>query len=292
MSYEMVIYTKEEFAEGSVATITMNRPDQLNAMDVRLTQDLLAALTQAEEDDDVKVVIIRGAGRAFSTGYDLGRAYSVYGGSGSSKPEGKTQRPSQRSRLNYDRWRSETLRRIFLYPKVTIAQVHGYCIGGGLYMSLCCDITLAAEDAQIGHSEQRLGFAGTMYVLPIEIMLIGQKKARELLLTGRLIDGKEAERIGLVNRVVPGDKLEEETRKLAQTITLLPRDGIAIGKAFTHLAYDTMGLTAGFGQGYIGHSFFTNLRLEPDEFNFLKARRDKGVRKASKERDKRYEELI
>lgn len=292
MSYEMVIYTKEEFAEGSVATITMNRPNQLNAIDVRLTQDLLAALTQAEEDDDVKVVIIKGAGRAFSTGYDLGRVYYVYGGSGSSKPEDKTRRPSQRSRLSYDRWRSETLRRIFLYPKVTIAQVHGYCIGGGLYVSLCCDITLAAEDAQIGHSEQRLGFAGAMYVLPIEIMLIGQKKARELLLTGRLIDGKEAERIGLVNRVVPGDKLEEETRKLAQSITLLPRDGIAIGKAFTHLAYDTMGLTASFGQGYIGHSFFTNLRFEPDEFNFLKARRDKGVREASKERDKRYEGLI
>lgn len=291
MSYEMVIYTKEEFAEGSVATITMNRPDQLNALDVRLTEDLSAALTQAEEDDDVKVVIIKGAGRAFSAGYDLGRVYYVYGG-GTGKPKDKSRRPSQRSRLSYDRWRSETLRRIFLYPKVTIAQVHGYCIGGGLYVSLCCDITLAAEDAQIGHSEQRLGFAGTMYILPIEIMLIGQKKARELLLTGRLIDGKEAERIGLVNRVVPGDKLEEETRKLAQAITLLPRDGIAIGKAVTRLAYDTMGLTASFGQGYIGHSFFTNLRLEPDEFNFLKARRDKGVREASKERDKRYEGLI
>jgi len=291
MSYETVIYTKEEFAEGSVATITMNRPNQLNALDVRLTEDLLAALTQAEEDDDVKAVIIKGAGRAFSAGYDLGRVYYVYGG-GTGKPEDKARRPSQRSRLSYDRWRSETLRRIFLCHKVTIAQVHGYCIGGGLYMSLCCDITLAAEDAQIGHSEQRLGFAGVMYILPIEIMLIGQKKARELLLTGRLIDGKEAERIGLVNRVVPGDKLEEETRKLAQAITLLPRDGIAIGKAFTLLAYDTMGLTASFGQGYVGHSFFTNLRLEPDEFNFLKARRDKGVREASKERDKRYEGLI
>ena len=78
------------------------------------------------------------------------------------KTEEKSRRPSQRSRLAYDRWRSESLRRIFLLDKITIAQVHGYCIGGGLYMSLCCDLTIAAEDAKIGHSEQRLGFSGAM----------------------------------------------------------------------------------------------------------------------------------
>ena len=291
MSSETLIYEKEDFEEGSMVTITMNKPETLNALNIEFSREIDDAFTEVEQDDDVKVVVIKGAGKAFSAGYDLGRVYFVYGG-GTGKPEDKTRRPSQRSRLAYDRWRSESLRKIFLLDKITIAQVHGYCIGGGLYMSLCCDMTIAAENAKIGHSEQRLGFSGTMYVFPIEVALIGQKRARELLLTGKLIDGKEAERIGLVNQVVPADQLEAETRKLARSMTLLPRDGIAIGKATARLAYDSMGLSSAFGQGYIGHTLFTNIRYEPGEFNFIKRRRDVGMREAFKERDARYKGLI
>jgi len=260
-------------------------------LNIEFSREIDEALTEVEQDDDVKVVVFKGSGKSFSSGYDLERVYFVYGG-GTGKVEDKSRRPSQRSRLAYDRWRSESLRRIFLLNKITIAQVHGYCIGGGLYMSLCCDMTIAAEDAKIGHSEQRLGFSGAMYVFPIEVALIGQKRARELLLTGKLIDGKEAERIGLVNQVVPADQLEAETRKLARSMTLLPRDGIAIGKATARLAYDSMGLSSAFGQGYLGHTLFTNIRYEPGEFNFIKRRRDVGMREAVKERDARYKGLI
>jgi enoyl-CoA hydratase len=291
MSSETLIYEKEDFEEGSMVTLTMNKPETLNALNIEFSREIDEALIQAEQDDDVKVVVIKGSGKAFSAGYDLGRVYFVYGG-GTGKPKDKSRRPSQRSRLAYDRWRSESLRRIFLLDKITIAQVHGYCIGGGLYMSLCCDMTIAAEDAKIGHSEQRLGFSGAMYVFPIEVALIGQKRARELLLTGKLIDGNEAERIGLVNQAVPADQLEAETRKLARAMTLLPRDGIAIGKATARLAYDSMGLSSAFGQGYIGHTLFTNIRYEPGEFNFIKRRRDVGMREAVKERDARYKGLI
>ncbi len=291
MRSETLIYEKEDFEEGSMVTLTMNKPETLNALNIEFSREIDDALTEVEQDDDVKVVVFKGSGKAFSAGYDLGRVYFVYGG-GTGKPEEKRRRPSQRSRLAYDRWRSESLRRIFLLDKITIAQVHGYCIGGGLYMSLCCDMTIAAEDAKIGHSEQRLGFSGAMYVFPIEVALIGQKRARELLLTGKLIDGKEAERIGLVNQVVPADQLEAETRKLAISMTLLPRDGIAIGKATARLAYDSMGLSSAFGQGYIGHTLFTNIRYEPGEFNFIKRRRDVGMKEAVKERDARYKGLI
>ncbi|HEA66481.1 MAG TPA: enoyl-CoA hydratase/isomerase family protein [Desulfobacterales bacterium] len=291
MGTETLIYEKKDYEEGSVVTLTMNKPESLNALNVEFSREIDDALTRVEEDDDVKVVVLKGAGKAFSAGYDLGRAYFVYG-AGKGKPEDKTRRPSQRSRLAYDRWRSESLRNIFNLNKITIAQVHGYCIGGGLYMSLCCDLTIAAEDAKIGHSEQRLGFSGAMYVFPIEIMLIGQKRARELLLTGKLIDGTEAERIGLINQVVPPDQLEEETQKLAQSMTLLPRDGIAIGKACARLAYDSMGLSSAFGQGYLGHTMFTNVRYEPEEFNFVKRRRDAGLKNAIRERDARYKGLI
>jgi len=291
MSSKTLIYDKEDFEEGSMVTLTMNKPETLNALNIEFSREIDDAITEVEQDDDVKVVVFKGAGKSFSCGYDLGRVYFVYGG-GSGKPEDKSRRPSQRSRLAYDRWRSDSLRRIFLLDKITIAQVHGYCIGGGLYMSLCCDMTIAAEDAKIGHSEQRLGFSGAMYVFPLEVALIGQKRARELLLTGKLIDGKEAERIGLVNQVVPADQLETETRKLARSMTLLPRDGIAIGKATARLAYDSMGLSSAFGQGYLGHTLFTNIRYEPGEFNFIKRRRDVGMREAVKERDERYKGLI
>jgi enoyl-CoA hydratase len=269
----------------------MNRPEKMNSMNVQLTEEMLAALREADEDDEVKVVVIKGACRAFSAGYDLERVYYVYGG-GSGKPKDRTERPSQRARLKYDRWRTETLRQIFLYPKVTIAQVHGYCIGGGLYTSLCCDLTIASEDARMGHAEQRLGGGGNTHVLPIEIMLIGQKKSRELLLTGKLIDGKEAERIGLINKAVPSDKLEEETRKMAQAITLMGRDGIRIGKAWSHMVYDIMGLTASFTQGYLSHTMMTGMTFARNEFNFLKTRRDVGVTKATKALNKRYEGLV
>ena len=269
----------------------MNKPESLNALNIEFSREIDEALTRVEEDDDVKVMIFKAAGRAFSSGYDLGRVYFVYGG-GSGKKEDKSRRPSQRARLAYDKWRSESLRRIFLLDKITIAQVHGYCMGGGLYMSLCCDMTLAADESMIGHAEQRLGFAGAMYVLPILISLVGQKKARELLLTGKLLDGKEAERIGLINQSFPAEQLEEETRKLAKSMTLLPRDGIAIGKACARLAYDSMGLSSGFSQGYIGHTMFTNTRFEEGEYNFLRRRRDVGVKDAIKERDERYKGLI
>lgn len=290
MSTETLIYEKKDYEEGSVVTLTLNKPETMNALNIEFSKEIDAALDKVEEDDDVKAVVFKASGKAFSSGYDLSRVYYVYGG-GTGRPEDKTRRPSQRARLAYDRWRSESLRKIFLLNKITIAQVNGYCIGGGLYMSLCCDLTIAADTAKIGHQEQRLGFAGAMYVFPIEVMLIGQKKARELLLTGKLIDGTEAERIGLVNQVVPEDKLEVETQKLAQSMTLLPRDGIAIGKATARLAYDSMGLSSAFGQGYIGHTLFTNTRFEQEEFNFLKRRKDVGLREAVKERDKRYNDI-
>ena len=128
--------------------------------------------------------------------------------------------------------------------------------------------------------------------IPILVSLIGHKKAREMLLTGKLYDGKEAERIGLVNQSVPKDQLDDEVKKLAQAMTLLPRDGIAIGKSTARLAYDSLGLTSSFGQGYLGHTMFTNTRFEPGEYNFIKRRRDVGLKEAIKERDARYKDIL
>jgi enoyl-CoA hydratase len=290
MKYEKIIYETKD----NIATITLNYPEKLNAWRFAggggMVDEFFAALTEAEDDDDVKVVIFKGAGPSFSSGHDLTEVGYVYGYGDGKKGE-KKRRPSQRIRLKLDRFGlNEPRRRIFLCPKITIAQVHGHCVGEGILVMNCCDLAVAAEDASIGHTEQRLGFAGMSPTFPILVMNVGLKKALELLLTGKQLSGKEAAEIGMINMAVPPDRLDEETRELAKKIALLPRDGIAIGKAMRHIQYERLGLTSGFATGYVGHTLFTNLRWEDDEYSFFKARRDKGVRDAIHGKDDRFEE--
>lgn len=279
--------------KGNIATITLNNLKTLNAWDFPgqkgLTDDFHSALNLAEDDDDVKVVIIKGAGRAFSSGHDLNTVGFVYG-MGTGK-EGE-RRPSQRIRLKVDRKTfDENHRRLFLFPKVTIAQIHGYCLGEGLILAECCDLAVAADDAQIGHHDQRMGFAGSgMGSIPILIATVGLKRAMDMLLTGKIISGKEAQSIGLVNYSVPFKGLEAKTIELAKQVCLMPRDGIAMGKAHRQLSYESMGLTHGFSQGYLTHTLFTNLRWEEDEYNFFKVRRAGGAGSAIKSRNRRYGE--
>ena len=255
-----------------------------------MEDQFFAALDEAAKDDDIKVVVIKGAGRAFSAGHDLDTVGFVYG-----MGTEREHRTSQRIRLKVDRdwlYRDHGMK-LFLHPKITIAQVHGYCTGEGVIIVAECDLAIAAEDTQIGHMEQRIGFSGSgISTLSHLILTIGLKRMLDVILTGRLIDGKEAERIGLVNKAVPANKLEEEVNKLARAICLLPRDGIAVGKITRHLIYDSLGLTASHTAGYISHTLFTNLRWEPNEYNFFRERRDKGTKVGFHGRDVRYAGLV
>ena len=285
MEYKYVLYEKA----GEIAKVTLNRPDKLNVIDFPgdggIFDDFMAALDEAADDDELKVVIIKGAGRAFCAGHDLNRIYRVY--EEKDKEPGK-RRPSQRARLNTDRKWLEGHQKILLFPKVTIAQVHGHCIGEGAAIAEACDITLVADDAHISHAEQRLGFAGSgLNLLPL-FQMIGYKKARELVLTGRAMDGVEAERIGWATKSVPFNQLEEEVNSMAKEIALLPYDGLAIGKASNHLILDTLGLTQGWLHGYLTHTLFTNLRFEAGEYNFVKQRKSEGTRTGVHKRDDRY----
>ncbi|RLC91955.1 MAG: enoyl-CoA hydratase/isomerase family protein [Chloroflexi bacterium] len=292
MEYKYIIYE----AKDHIATITLNKPEKLNAFQWlgrgEDAAEVWSAFQRAADDDDVKVIIVKGSGRAFTVGHDLTKVGFLYG-MGTGKPGER--RPSQRIRLKYDKMgMDDNMMNVFLNPKITISQLHGWCIGGGVYFPLLTDLAVAAEDAQLGLTEQRLGFSGSG-VLGITHLIyhVGMKRALELLLTGKIITGKEAAEIGLVNKAVPADKLDEETMKLAKAMTLLPRDGIAIGKATRHLIYDRIGLISDFIPAYISHTLFTNLRWEDDEYNFFKERRDRqSAKEAFKERDKRYEGLI
>ena len=288
MDYKYIIYEKE----GEIARIIFNRPDKMNAFDFPSDKGICyefdKALDQAADDDDLKVVIIKGNGRSFCAGHDLERVFRVY--EEWDEEPGK-RRPSQRARLHVDKEWMEVYMKLVTYPRITIAQVHGYCIGEGIYILEHCDMAIVAEDAHISHAEQRLGFAGSGMPLITLFQTVGYKRARWMLLTGEAISGVEAERIGLATKAVPPDKLEEETEKMAKQMALLPKDGIAIGKACNHLICDTLGFTKGWAQGYITHTLFTNLRYEPDEWVFLKDRKDKGARAGFHKRDERYEEM-
>lgn len=285
MKYKNIIYR----VQGRIAQIVLNRPEKHNALSNELIEELHRALDEAESNDSVKVLILSGAGPSFCSGHDLSQVGFQYGWKEPKLGE-NVKPPSQRARLNFDRVNiCERLRRIFLFPKVTIAQVHGYCIAEGFYTVSLCDLAIASKDAQFARLEQRLGFGGSGPDFPILVMTIGLKRTMEILLTGKYLSGEEAAAIGLVNKAVPRDELEGEVEKLAQKISLLSADGIAIAKAERQMHYEAMGLTSGFSHAYVAHTLATNIKLDPDEFNFFKERRDKGLTEAIHKRNGLFE---
>jgi len=198
MNFECIIYEKRD----AVATIKLNRPRVLNAMNKQLWLDFQAALDDAGNDAHIKVVVVTGQGRAFSTGADL--------------KESKTR--SLEAYRDYLQQLQETSRRIIRFEKPTIAAINGYAVGSGYELALACDIRIAAEEARIGSPEAKVTSSVTGGAFRLVQDLIGPGKARELLFTGEYIDGREAEHIGPVNRAVPLEKLDAEVRAMAETI--------------------------------------------------------------------------
>jgi enoyl-CoA hydratase len=198
MELECVIYDKQD----GVAIIRLNRPQVLNAMNKRLWLDMQAALDDAREDEQIKVVVVTGEGRAFSTGADL--------------KESKTR--SIEDYRDYLVSLQEVSRAIIRFEKPTIAAVNGFAIGSGYELALACDIRIAAEGAKIGSPEAKVTSSVTGGAFRLVQDLIGPGKARELLFTGEYIDGMEAQRIGLVNRAVPLENLMETVMEMAAKI--------------------------------------------------------------------------
>lgn len=276
----MVLYEKRD----GKAYVTFNRPEKRNALSYAAFDRLMACIADAEQDDDVRVVIIAGAGGHFSAGHDLAEIGSEYG----FDPSGKGRRPSQRARLDFDRRHLNQFRDLFYCSKPTIALVRGTCVGAGLHIVEACDLAIASDAARIGHPEQKAGLAGAAYMTAWNILAAGPKKARELLLIADMLKPEEAVQMGLVNKVVPDAELESAGEDWAERIAKLPRDAIAFGKAATNLALDSLGMTSQFAHGYVMHALSTNIRYEEDEYNFMKKRRDEGVRSASHGREERY----
>jgi len=186
--------------DGGVATITLNRPEKRNAISFELMDDLLHALNEVARSDAI-VLIITGAGKAFSSGMDLDNLKSLLGRS----PD----QNMQDSQIMVQLFRS-----LYEFPKVTIAAVNGPAIAGGTGLALLCDFTLAVPDAKFGYTEVRIGFVPAI-VSTFLLRQIGEKQARDLLLTGRIFGAEEAARMGLLNEIVPADSLMARARELA-----------------------------------------------------------------------------
>ncbi|MBK7473153.1 MAG: enoyl-CoA hydratase/isomerase family protein [Betaproteobacteria bacterium] len=273
-----------EKREGK-AYITFNRPAKRNAVTYAAFDRMMACVADAEADDDVRVIVFQGAGEHFCAGHDLGEIGSEYG----FDPSGKGRRPSQRARLDFDRKHLNQFRDLFYCSKPTLALVRGYCVGAGLHIVETCDLAIASDAAKMGHPEQKAGLAGAAYMTAWNILAAGPKKARELLLIADMLTPEHAVQMGLVNKVVPDAELEAAGEEWANRIAKLPRDAIALGKAAVGLALDSLGMTSQFAHGYVMHALSTNIRYEADEDNFMKKRRDEGVRSAAHQREGRYE---
>lgn len=279
----------EKNKEKKIATITFNRPEKLNAINLEMWDRMNKLLQDAEVDDDVKVIIIKGNGRAFSSGHDVAELGFMHGyGTG----QAGERKPSQRQRIFVDGnhfWgKRGWCQTLLTCKKSTIAAVQGYCYGGGLQVALECDVCIAAEDALFTHPGWR--YIGPTTDVWLLLQTVGIKKAKEMMLTGTPVDAPEALRVGLVNKVVPLDKLEAETLKMAETMSMLPADGIVLGKVQFEAALEAMGLGSGYTAGYILHTLQTSIRYEPGEFNLFKERRNKGVKGAIVTRESHYKE--
>jgi enoyl-CoA hydratase len=260
MPFKNILYAKT----GGVARITLNRPEVLNALSNALLDELVVALNQAEADDEVRVVVINGAGRAFCAGYDIEPGGpAVYGGESAIIKD-----------WLWLQGNDKKIGTIWNLRKPVIAQVHGYCVAGGNDVAGQCDIVIAAEDALFMHPQgRRLGITW----MHMTAYHAGLQWAKMLAFTGDPVTGKDAERIGLVAKAVPEDKLQDTVDALANRIALMPPDILYINKRAINGVAEGMGLRNALNAGCALDVISHQTQAVQD---FGKAAAEKGLKQA------------
>ena len=273
MAFQCILYEKKD----AIGYLTLNRPERLNALNATLLAEFREAMEVVEADPDVRVVILTGAGRAFSAGFDINRE------PGDSDPQ----------ELQPDQWRTQlkshidTFMLVWNLSKPVIAAVNGYALAGACELVQICDIKIASDRAVMGEPEIRAGVGPPLLITPFSVNLA---TAKELLLTGDTIDAQEAARIGLVSRVVPHDDLMPECERIARKITLISEVGVKMTKIAVNRALEGMGfLTAIQHNLELMTHFDTSVTPEQTEFNSI--RQERGLRAALDWRDARFSEL-
>ncbi len=254
-----------------VRRITMNRPDKRNALNHPLRGAILEALRAGDQDDDVHVQIVRGAGPSFSAGYDLadgnvGHELPFYtpGGDG-----------------HWPRHVTEGWMSIWDLAKPVIAQVHGYCLAGGSELATCCDLVYVADDAKMGYPAVRFGVPD-MHFHP---WFLGMRRAMEMMVTGDSVSGVEAVREGWANRSFPADELDAATIEMAERIAALPPEVVQLNKRVVHRQMEHMGLRSGIRAGTELCAIGTHTQAMAD---FVGNIRSKNLTTALTERDTKF----
>lgn len=218
---------------GAVATLTLNRPERLNAITPELVGDLRERLVQAQDDESVRAIRLRGAGRAFCAGYDIGwgaQMMDEHEGGRPWDPMADLRLMSRFVDLYMALWRS---------PKPVIAQVHGFCVGGGTDFALCSDLIVCAEDCRIGYPPARVWGSPTTAMW---MYRVGLERSKRLLLTGDALDGRRAVEWGLASECVPEAELDEAALELAGRVARLPANQLHMMKVLVNQAFEQMGL--------------------------------------------------
>ncbi len=272
--FETILYS----TDGSIATITLNRPEALNTIVPPMPDEVEAAVDAAVRDEGIKVIVLRGAGRSFCGGFDFSQGFhhwDKYINTNGEWDPGKdfvlstagAVAPTQKF---MSIWRS---------PKPVIAQVHGWCVGGGSDYALCADLVIASEDARIGTPYSRMWGA---YLSGMWIYRLGLTKAKEYALTGKPLSGKQAAEIGLINTAVPFERLEATVAKTAKQLATIPQSQLSAMKLVVNHAYENMGLASTQTLGPILDGLMRNT---PDAKRFIELSERQGVRAAVAERD-------
>jgi enoyl-CoA hydratase len=254
-----------------VRRVTINRPEKRNALNHAVRGGLLRALEDGDADPDVHVQIVRGAGKCFSSGYDLGggnegQEYPWYtpGGDG-----------------HWPRHVTQGWMKIWELGKPVIAQVHGYCLAGGSELATCCDLVYMADDAQMGYPAVRFGVPDNHF----HAWFVGMRKAMEMMLTGDSINGKQAVELGWANASVPADELEAKVLEVAERIAAMPQDILQLNKRVVHRQMEIMGLHTGIRAGSELCALGTHQRTLHE---FVAQTKKKGLTGALQERDEKF----
>jgi len=280
MAYQTILYATED----PLATITLNRPERLNTIVPQMPDDLDAAIREANRDPAIKVIVLRGAGRSFCAGFDFGQEFSS--GYGKALYTDGRWDPGKDMIGTTSALQAPVpkLMSIWRSPKPVIAQVHGWCVGGGSDMALCADLVIASEDARIGTPYARMWGC---YLTGMWIYRLGLARCKWHALTGEPLSGAEAAEIELINRAVPFGELEATVRDLAWKLAGLPLSQLAAMKMIVNQAYENMGLAS---TQLLGPLLDGYMRNTPDALRFIEVAARDGVGAAIEERDGAFQD--
>ena len=274
MSFETILYS----TDGPVATITLNRPDRLNTIVPPMPDEVETAVGKATRDPEVKVIVLRGAGRSFCAGYDFSGGFEhwdEYLATDGQWDPGKDFAMATAPELSP----TQKFMSVWRTPKPVIAQVHGYCVGGGSDFALCADLVIASQDAVIGTPYSRMWGA---YLSGMWIYRLGLARTKFHALTGRPLSGVEAAEVELVNEAVPFDGLEDRVAELAADLASIPASQLAAMKLVVNQAYENMGLASTQTLGPILDGLMRNT---PEALEFIERAERGGVGEVIRQRD-------